>query len=267
MDRRALRSAAVAITAVLAFVLAAAAFGPTVPDAKPADGGSLPDDPEDPNAGASGGGVESADGGPSVDCPGCSVLDLRSHVATLLPTGDPRLLLGVLGIAVLGLTAVGLRSGERDRSEDVVATGDDVPGIRHTARSAGRADRSLDAPPVNDVYRAWRELADGVDLHDVDSTSPRQVARRAIGAGYPADAVASLTELFECVRYGDASATPERERRARAAADRIDAAEPDEQGQAESTEQVPPESKDQTPAGSTSDATATTRSRSNGGDR
>ena len=76
-----------------------------------------------------------------------------------------------------------------------------------------------DAPAgENEVYRAWAAFTSRLDGPD---ESPATVADRAVDAGLPEPAVADLTRTFRAVRYGGVEATPERERRAREALDRI----------------------------------------------
>ena len=76
-----------------------------------------------------------------------------------------------------------------------------------------------DAPAdANEVYRAWAAFTSRLDGSD---ESPATVADRAVDAGLPEPAVADLTRTFRAVRYGGVEATPERERRAREALDRI----------------------------------------------
>lgn len=78
---------------------------------------------------------------------------------------------------------------------------------------------------TNDVYRSWYELMEDVDLQRRDASTPRELARRAVEDGLDRSAVTELTELFEAVRYGTASPTPELERRARQALTQLDGEE------------------------------------------
>lgn len=73
---------------------------------------------------------------------------------------------------------------------------------------------AADVPPTNDVYRVWLALRKEVRPEAV-SVSPAEVAATAIERGYDEDTVETLTREFCAVRYGRASPTDERERRAR----------------------------------------------------
>lgn len=88
----------------------------------------------------------------------------------------------------------------------------DVDSDRHPGL---RPDGDVDDPDAsNDVYRVWTDFRDQVGRHE-RSESPEDLERRARAAGYDERAVGELTALFNAVRYGDAGATSERERRAR----------------------------------------------------
>lgn len=93
---------------------------------------------------------------------------------------------------------------------------------KRTAVETGEGDRDgpavdvTDVPQSNAVYRAWREMATRAVDGDATVTAS-EVARAAVRSGLDRDAVATLTDLFEEVRYGDRAATDERERRAKAA--------------------------------------------------
>jgi hypothetical protein len=80
-------------------------------------------------------------------------------------------------------------------------------------------------PLENDVYRAWSALRNRVESVDEtpgqpawEPVTPADIRKGAIESGLPQQPVTALTELFCAVRYGDAAATTERERRARAVA-------------------------------------------------
>jgi len=73
------------------------------------------------------------------------------------------------------------------------------------------------------VFRAWAAFQAGVDS---EGDTPRAVAAHAVEAGLPEAAVTDLTRTFQAVRYGGAEATPERERQAREALERIREAAP-----------------------------------------
>lgn len=229
MDRSALLAALVAATAAIALALGAAALGPTLASDDGESGtAETPTEPSERQSGSGSPSASPAEGDDGYGCSSCSALDVRSHVAALLPAGDPRILFGALAVAVLGLAAVGLRSTEGTADAEIDDGIDEVVAERNDPE-----DRELgagaDVPPTNDVYRAWLALGEAVGdggREEIDAgASPRERARRAIDAGFPAEPVRSLTRCFEAVRYGPAGATNEREREARAALDQLDGVE------------------------------------------
>jgi hypothetical protein len=108
----------------------------------------------------------------------------------------------------LAAALVGGKSGERRAIHDSASN---TPPSRHSIE---------DAEPTNDVYRAWLTLTRAAGTTD-SARTPREVASRAVERGLDADAVADLTDVFREVRYSGHPPTTERERRARAAADRL----------------------------------------------
>jgi len=232
VDRRALLTGVATACAALAFALGAAAFGPTVPAAGDAvgDGGGPSEPAEEDHASsppAASPAAGSDDGGERGGSLG-SLLDVRSRVAVLLPGVDWWLLVGALALAVGGLAGLGLRSGEADPAPGPERT--DAPLEERNAGEVASEETGvqLDAPPTNDVFRAWRALADRTDVPRPSSTTPREYARHAVAADLPGEAVEGLTRLFERVRYGDAEATEEREERARETAACLDGVTPPE---------------------------------------
>ena len=102
----------------------------------------------------------------------------------------------------------GLTRGEAGGS------GEPPPDPEPTAPAADRVTLGASVPATNDVYRAWTALGRAVPL-DPTGRTPAEVAEAAVAAGYEGEPVAALTDTFCAVRYGDAAATSERERRAR----------------------------------------------------
>lgn len=86
------------------------------------------------------------------------------------------------------------------------------------AAAAGRAaDRiaDVDARDVdNEVYRAWREMTDLLEVDRPETTTPGEFEAAAVDAGLHEHHVSRLTRLFEDVRYGHEATTAERESRA-----------------------------------------------------
>ncbi|AUX09808.1 hypothetical protein AArcSl_2183 [Halalkaliarchaeum desulfuricum] len=83
-------------------------------------------------------------------------------------------------------------------------------------RAAGRAAERLtrEGNVDNEVYRAWREMTELLEVSDPETSTPEEFASAAIEAGFGKRDVYLLTRLFEDVRYGKREPSPERERRA-----------------------------------------------------
>ena len=124
---------------------------------------------------------------------------------------------GVLGLLVLAAAIVLRDSDEGSDSED---DEQDARESEELARIAGRAaDRIEDeegtaAEAENEVYRAWREMTEVLDIENRETTTPREFSREAVDAGIAPDDVRELTGLFETVRYGGEDPTADREQRA-----------------------------------------------------
>lgn len=113
----------------------------------------------------------------------------------------------------------------RARSEyDGAALGARTDDDRERETGSDRASTGRSDPEVteNDVYRTWYELVTLVDSTGRESDTPRETARLALDEGMRRDAVETITDQFEAVRYGGATATTERERRAREALSRLE---------------------------------------------
>lgn len=81
--------------------------------------------------------------------------------------------------------------------------------------AADRIDESGNAD--NEVYRAWREMTEHLDVDRPESSTPGEFATAAVAAGMERSDVTELTDVFEEVRYGGLPATTEAEERALAA--------------------------------------------------
>ncbi|WP_415379367.1 DUF4129 domain-containing protein [Halosimplex sp. TS25] len=142
------------------------------------------------------------------DLPGRDRQSLIEWLLSLLAALLAALLRALPILVALGLLAVAVAN--RDRIAAVLR--------ERFGRDDGSADESdgppLRAAPQNEVERAWYEMAALVDGDAVETTSPRECARRAVAAGADRAAVERLTETFESVRYGHASVTPARRDRA-----------------------------------------------------
>lgn len=133
---------------------------------------------------------------------------------------SPLLLLGALGL--LGLVSMAVLLGKRRVEETSVeesgqADSDDTEEL---ARIAGQAaDRIESQEPDgptggNEVFRAWKEMIEQLDVDDPETTTPREFEQLAVEAGMDRGDVGQLTRLFETVRYGGATPTEDREQRA-----------------------------------------------------
>ncbi|HMB50851.1 MAG TPA: DUF4129 domain-containing protein [Natronoarchaeum rubrum] len=126
-------------------------------------------------------------------------------------------LLGALlvgAIAIFGAEYIpGGDDDDTTRAEVAAEVRDDESIGAAAGRAADRIEGAEDGAE-NEVYRAWREMAESVDVADPRTSTPAEFAAAAVDAGLDRDRVEELTELFEAVRYGDRPVTDERERRA-----------------------------------------------------
>ncbi|TKX75735.1 DUF4129 domain-containing protein, partial [Halorubrum sp. GN11_10-6_MGM] len=134
----------------------------------------------------------------------------------------------VVVVAVIASVAALLFAGGDDESDADASGGDDspdeeAPDLDAIGRTAGEAaDRIESADADNEVYRAWRDMTDALDVDRPTSSTPAEFADAAIEAGVEEEPVTALTEVFERVRYGGEDATDDRERRAVEALRRIE---------------------------------------------
>lgn len=142
-------------------------------------------------------------------------------------------LLLIVGGVLLGAVVVLLRGGslaildstsnEDEPSEDAAAVG------RAARRAADRIETTADVE--NEIYRAWLEMTELLDVARPESSTPGEFARAAVEAGMVPDHVGELTRLFEDVRYGGDEPTEPMERRALAILRRIEERYAPEEGQ------------------------------------
>ena len=136
----------------------------------------------------------------------------------------------VVVAALVASVAVLLAAGGDDEGDagEGAADGDDEPApadpdLREVGRAAGAAaDRIERSDADNEVYRAWRDMTEALDVDRPASSTPAEFAAAAVDAGVDEDPVEDLTAVFERVRYGGEDATAERERRAADALRRIE---------------------------------------------
>ncbi|RDI71331.1 DUF4129 domain-containing protein [Halopelagius longus] len=133
----------------------------------------------------------------------------------------------VLALALVGAVALLVLSTGDDEASDAAVDEDaeepdvDVGDIGRAAGAA--ADRiERDADVENEVYRAWGEMTDLLDISNPKASTPGEFADAAVAAGMARDDVTELTRLFEDVRYGGEAPTEEREARAIEALRRIE---------------------------------------------
>jgi hypothetical protein len=133
----------------------------------------------------------------------------------------PTVVFGLLVVVALLASVVLLFTAGRDDEERPAATimDDDEgggAGLAAVGRTAGRAADRIeeDADVDNEVFRAWRDLTEHLDVDAPESSTPAEFADAAVDAGMDPEHVDALTEVFESVRYGGAEPTAERERRA-----------------------------------------------------
>lgn len=81
-------------------------------------------------------------------------------------------------------------------------------------------------PPMNDVYRAWRDMITSLDVPWENQDTPTELAQRAIQAGSPETPITELTALFCSVRYGGKPPTEEREQCAEHTLDQVQQTNP-----------------------------------------
>ncbi len=149
-----------------------------------------------------------------------------SDGSTTTPTVPSVLVAVALGVVLLGAVAalvVSGRSGDRSPGDDDEDGGTGGATAADLGSAAGRAaDRIEDSGVENEVYRAWREMTELLDVADPETTTPGEFATAAVDAGLGREDVDELTRLFEAVRYGRAPPSEERERRALAVFRRIE---------------------------------------------
>ena len=171
-------------------------------------------------------------------------LGLGGNGTSLLPSGAvgggglgggegaaaaPQLLFGlVVAVAIVASVATLLFAGGDDEEagdapSDPSTADEESPELDAIGRTAGEAaDRIESSDADNEVYRAWRDMTDVLEVDRPASSTPAEFATAAVDAGVDEEPVTALTEVFERVRYGGEDATDDRERRAVEALRRIE---------------------------------------------
>ena len=134
-----------------------------------------------------------------------------SPVATIV-------LIGLIALTALGAFLYWLRRGGDESTETVdLDQSDEQTEEMQLGEAAGEAaDRieQTDREFENEVYTAWSEMIDIVDLRDPETSTPQDFASAAVDAGLDHQHVDALRTVFEEVRYGERAVTPEREQQA-----------------------------------------------------
>jgi len=141
----------------------------------------------------------------------------------------PQLLFAVVVVAavIASVAALLFAGGDDEADGDGGGRADEPaeepPDLAAVGRAAGgAADRIESSDADNEVYRAWRDMTDVLDVDRPASSTPAEFATAAVDAGVDEEPVTALTEAFERVRYGGEDATGDRERRAVEALRRIE---------------------------------------------
>lgn len=159
------------------------------------------------------------------------------------PTSVPLLVYVVLGLVLVGVLAYAFSSRGRfggalepiwSKLDDETVEGDPAGGVAATigelaGEAADRIEDDTGTSVENEVYRAWREMTDSLDVDRPESSTPAEFATAAVEGGVSRRDVDELTELFEEVRYGGYDPDEDRERRAVDALRRIEEQYTDEE--------------------------------------
>lgn len=124
----------------------------------------------------------------------------------------------VLGVVAVGAAVLVLGSNDVEEFETSTDEEDATPddAVDDVAAAAGAAADRIDttADVDNEVFRAWREMTDHLDIPNPESSTTGEFAHAAIEAGMNRDDVLALKGLFDEVRYGQADPSADREERA-----------------------------------------------------
>ncbi|WP_327053261.1 DUF4129 domain-containing protein [Halomicrococcus gelatinilyticus] len=135
---------------------------------------------------------------------------LATVISVLAAHATELVVLATLGVAAVVAIAVAHRTTVGALLLRTTPSTSDMTG----ERSAERRESLRSVDPENEVFSAWLAMVRHVSDDPSRSRTPTEWASLAVDAGLDPDAVQSLTESFRQVRYGDARATEDRERRA-----------------------------------------------------
>lgn len=135
-------------------------------------------------------------------------------IGTSDATQFPSIWLLIFGLLLLGTVLVIVKSAD-ERPSPINGDNPDEGTVLDAAvsRVAGRAADRMEAGSdvENEVYRAWVDMTELLEVSSPETTTPREFELAAIDAGLSPEEVGELTRLFEDVRYGGYSANDERE--------------------------------------------------------
>ena len=148
-------------------------------------------------------------------------LDPGQTVSTPTTIFGVLLVVAILGAVLLLFVSTG--DDESPTGERTQAPDDHEAQAAIGAAAGAAADRiEAEADVDNEIYRAWVEMTRHLEVANPDASTPAEFAAAAVDAGMDREDVEELTGLFEVVRYGGATPTEERERRAVEALRRIE---------------------------------------------
>lgn len=134
-------------------------------------------------------------------------------------TSPPALALVVIAAVVVLVLVALYATGDSDEAEpeepDAEADEETLADVGRAAGAAADRIDDVEGDVENEVYRAWREMTDLLDVPNPASSTPGEFAAAAREAGMDAEHVDALTDVFRDVRYGGREADAARERRAR----------------------------------------------------
>ncbi|MFB6150663.1 MAG: DUF4129 domain-containing protein [Haloarculaceae archaeon] len=149
--------------------------------------------------------------------PGSGGISRALNQTTPGPSGSGPLILAAFAVLFVGVAvAVFFTSGEGeylDEEEDEEGELDtDVEEIAEAAANAAERLEERNADVDNEVYRAWWEMTQLLDVSSPETHTPGEFADAAVEVGIARRYVDPLTTLFEEVRYGHADPEAREER-------------------------------------------------------
>ena len=123
------------------------------------------------------------------------------------PSIPAEYMLGIFALLFVGVAAaVYFTSNDEEyataEDEEVTSEDADVTDIAEAAADAAERLESRNADVNNEVYRAWLEMTQLLDVASPGTHTPGEFADAAVELGVDREHVDPLTTLFEEVRYG-----------------------------------------------------------------